>query len=173
MLKLPFIALLAMALSLSKVSLIPLLPWPFAVLNPVLIAVVLLVFIFDFNLALAVSFIGGLMLEFFSSAPFGLITTALVLTAIGVKILALTVFTNRSWLALIIIGLLGTLIYRIIFLISYLLASLKIKTLSLPAFQDYLALTFLELLLNTLIFSLAYLIIYKSTKKFDERFISS
>lgn len=173
MLKLICIAWLAWLLGLIQISLVPLLPFPFAVLNPVLITVILLIFFFDFNLALAVSLIGGLILEFFSAAPFGLLTSALVLTAFGVNILALIIFTNRSLPALLIIGLLGHLIYKIVFLIIYLLASVKIKTLPLPSFKDYLGLTSLEILMGTAFFCLAYLIIYQSTKKFDERFLSS
>ncbi len=163
------IVLLGLFLSIARVSLLYFFPAPISVFDPLLVAAIILIFIFDLKTGLILAVFGGLILEFFSSLPFGLLAGSMILALFSLDFLAREVFTNRSLWALIILGFLGTLIYKIILLILYLLISLKIKTLPLLSVKGYFWLTWEEAFFNSLVLALVYLIYQKIKKGSSQR----
>lgn len=101
----------------------------------------------------------GLFLELFAATPFGLLTVSLLLSLAGVHFLFAYFFTNRSWPALLALGLCGTLFFRLIFYFLNLIIMIKGDTNFSQTFSEYFFETTKDAIYNVislfLIFSIA------------------
>ncbi len=102
-----------------QVSFISAWRWPISSLNLILLVVIFLTVIVDYEHGLTWAFALGLLSELFNSLPFGITSFGLVLTAILINFLFNNFFTNRSLYSLLGLGVIGTLFYlffsRVIF----------------------------------------------------------
>ncbi|OGY46513.1 MAG: rod shape-determining protein MreD [Candidatus Buchananbacteria bacterium RIFCSPLOWO2_01_FULL_46_12] len=110
-----FLNLLAIFfLALIQISFLPTWPLPVRLLNLVLSVVIFLVVIVDYKKGLILAFGGGLFLDLFSFASFGLKTLTLIATAVAVNLLFNNFFTNRSIYSLVILAGFGSGFYTIL-----------------------------------------------------------
>lgn len=107
----------------------------------------------------------GLAMELYTVTPFGLLTSALLLSLILIHWLFAYFFTNRSLPALLMMGAAGTLIFRILFLIFNILATVKSAFGLSFDWRDYFLVTLWETATNTLLL----LIIFTIAKRFNKR----
>lgn len=102
--------------------------------------------------------LAGFFLELFSAAPFGLLAGSLLLSLAGAYFLFTFFFTNRSLPALLALGLCGTLLFRLIFGILNLAAMIKIDTNFSHSLNDYFIITLREMLYNTILLFLIFIV---------------
>lgn len=84
--------------------------------NLVLVVLVLIVAIRDFKYALIFLLLAGIVMDIYSSLPFGIFIATLFLTAIILELLFLNFFTNRSFYSLVFMGLIAVISYHLFFL---------------------------------------------------------
>ena len=99
-----------------QVSFLTTWPWPVNSLNLILSLAIFLTVIINYSKGLYFVVGAGLLLELYSSLPFGTTTLSLLITVIAVNLLFSNFFTNRSFYSLIILGLIGTYIYNLLIL---------------------------------------------------------
>ncbi|NQU83298.1 MAG: hypothetical protein HQ536_01160 [Parcubacteria group bacterium] len=87
---------------------------PLSYLDVVLSVIIYLTVVFNLNLALWWSVVAGFLVDLYSLLPFGTTIFALIITAFVIRYLFITFFTNRSLYSLLLVGALGTLVYKII-----------------------------------------------------------
>lgn len=90
----------------------------FVVLNNLNLLLIMAVFMatLDFKLAILWVFLGGVLGDMYSLYPWLSVTLSLLLSVLVARILFLNIFTNKSFGALSILILIGTLIYNLLFL---------------------------------------------------------
>ncbi|MEK9158766.1 MAG: hypothetical protein AAB673_02090, partial [Patescibacteria group bacterium] len=121
------------------------LPLPFSALN--LITAVLLFLLFlnvRFSTVIFLALWTGFLTELMNTTPFGIFSISLIITLTLSEIIFTYIFTNRSLPALLALGVFSTLIFRTVFFLGALLASVKLTILSFSSL-DYFSATFWEL----------------------------
>ncbi len=81
-----------------------------------LIILVLLVNLSSFERVIWFLVLSGVIMDIYSSLPFGIFMVSYLLTAIILEALFKNFFTNRSFYSLLIIGSIGVLVYNLFFL---------------------------------------------------------
>ena len=107
--------LLAISITFLHIVIISFFPYP---LNHINVAMLLLLLIFIITNRENYIWLGvlvGLLLEMFTSVPYGVNLASLVASIIFINWLSLNIFTYRSLYMVFIIGILGSFIYRFIF----------------------------------------------------------
>jgi rod shape-determining protein MreD len=84
--------------------------------NLFLVVLVFFVNLSSFSAALIFAFGSGLLLDIFSSLPFGTYLTTLGLTALVLEFLFFNFFTNRSFYSLLMLAVLAVVAYQVVFL---------------------------------------------------------
>lgn len=86
--------------------------------NLLLATLIILLFLIDFKLVVYLTVISGLLLDIYSSLPFGIFMVSMFLAISISDFLLFNFFTNRSFYSVISLGLSAILSFNIIFLIS-------------------------------------------------------
>lgn len=107
-----------LALGMIQISFLSTWPKPISLFNLILILIIFLTLISRYQQGLWLAFGGGLFLDLFSFKIFGLTTLSLILTIILINFLFHNFFTNYSFYSLTILGVIGTLGYNLIVLIT-------------------------------------------------------
>jgi len=85
-------------------------------INLLVIALVFLINLADFGVIVFFAVSSGLIIDIYSNLPFGTFMLTMIATATLLEILFYNFFTNRSFYSLIVLSLIGTTIYNIMFL---------------------------------------------------------
>jgi hypothetical protein len=117
--KIILLAIAIILLGAIQLSLIKALPYPANALNLVIISVVFILLLADWHSALWWSFGLGLMLDFYSFAPFGLNLLSLAGTLFVTNFLLTNFLTNRSLYSFVILNAVAYLVYEIIIYALY------------------------------------------------------
>lgn len=106
-------------ISLLQVSFLVTWPKPISTINLILVLVIFLIALANYQRGLWWAFGGGLLLELSSFELFGGQVLSLLLTAVIINFLFTNFFTNYSFYSLTVLGVIGTLAYNfLIFLIQ-------------------------------------------------------
>jgi hypothetical protein len=157
---------------MAQIAIIAVLPWPYKTANLILCSLLFYLFLKN-NLPalLLLSFWSAILVEIFTTAPFGFYTLALFLSLLFAYWLFNAVFTNRTLPAIVALGVFTTLIFRLLFWLENLLVSLKFETnFSLAPKEYWLTVTW-ELLFNTLILVILFLLAKRFIKKMKGVFL--
>jgi hypothetical protein len=109
---------LVLILGIIQVSFLSTWPWPVSSLNLILSLVIFFAVISSYKKSLWLAFGSGLFLEVYSGLYFGVTVFSLILTVIIINLLFNNFFTNRSYYSLVILGIIGTVAYNLIILVS-------------------------------------------------------
>lgn len=91
------------------------LPYPFNRLNIIFLALVWLIFFVGNPRVLLLVLPMAFFLELFSTAPFGLLSFALIVSLSALSWFLFNIFTNRSIFIVFLSGFLGIVVYRLLF----------------------------------------------------------
>lgn len=141
-------------------------------INLALIGLVMIVNLGEMRQVLIFLILAGVILDIFSSLPFGVFLLSLFLTSIFLEMLFLNFFTNRSFYALIFLGLIGVALYNLFF--AGLAGFLYLVNLSdfAPSFSHWPDLLW-QGLSAILILSFCFWLINKKSKAFRPIFIKT
>lgn len=166
--------ILIITVSILQVSLLSIWRAPLNNLNLILVLVVFVTIIINYQKGLWWAFGTGLFLELFSSLIFGTITLALLMTTVLLDSLFKIFFTNRSLYSLLILGALGTLSYNLIIILGGLVNNfLKINLPSLVINLKYFYQIAWELILNLMALTIIFLVFNFLTKRLKSVFLTS
>lgn len=115
--------------------------------------------------------LAGFFLELFSASAYGLLSASWMLGLFGSFFLFSYFFTNRSLPALLILGLCGTLLFRIIFLILNLIMMIKTDINFSYTFGDYLIVTLKEAIYNTILLFFLFTIANRFSRRLKTVFL--
>ncbi len=90
----------------------------FSSFNLVLATLIILLFIIDFSWVVYFSIISGLILDIYSSLPFGIFMFSIFVSISVSYFLLLNFFTNRTFYSVVFVGLSAVVAYNVIFLIT-------------------------------------------------------
>lgn len=139
-------------------------PYPIYQLHGIYLFLVWLLINSQKTKALWLGLIFGYMSELFSAEIFGVHTLTLIISLVAVDWLIEKIFTNQTWYIITIIGVVATILYRLIF-IGISLASRFFTTLS-----SYSALTVLEsIAVEAAVNTLGLLLVYGVSKFFKKK----
>lgn len=113
----------------------------------------------------------GLFLELFAATPFGLLSVSLLLSLAGVHFLFAYFFTNRSWPALLALGICGTLLFRFIFYFLNLVMMIKGDTNFSQTFSEYFIETIKDVIYNVILLFLIFSVANRLSKKLKTVFL--
>ncbi len=146
--------------------------------NLMLAILVLLIGLTDFKTVLVYLVLSGVLMDIYSSLPFGVYLMTFFLLAIILEILFLNFFTNRSFYSLITMGIIAVIIYNIFFLLisgfSYLIGASPLRLIGASEFflADRLWLNIFYQLTNIIIIlSFAFWLINKISRRFKPTFL--
>lgn len=98
-----------------EVSFLKTLGWPFSYLQIILTVSIFAAIVFNLNYSFFWIILGGYLLDLYSPFPFGLTIISVLIAVLIVKKLSLWRLASRTIYSLIILTILGTLIYHLIF----------------------------------------------------------
>ncbi|MBI5023351.1 MAG: hypothetical protein HZC05_04340 [Candidatus Magasanikbacteria bacterium] len=113
----------------------------------------------------------GFFLELFAATPFGLIIFSLLMSLAGAYLLFNYFFTNRSWPALLVLGVCGTLIFRLIFYLLNLVMIIKGATNFSQTFGEYFIETMKYTIYNVILLFLIFTLANRLSKKLKTVFL--
>jgi len=97
-----------------QVSIVPNIPALSGILNFALVVIIFMAVSYDYNVGIIYAVIIGLVLEMYSTLPYGFILLALIGTLVMVNFVSTRILTNKSFYSLVGQILLATLFYGII-----------------------------------------------------------
>jgi hypothetical protein len=136
----------------------------------VLAALVILVNLTPWPLAVIVSISAGLLLDVYSGLPFGVLTAVLFVVAVIVEILFINFFTNFSLYSLVSLGVIAAISYNILFLVVVGLLYFLGYFDFLP-FGDYSWKVLWQVFSTIAIMLLTYFVINRSSRQFKPMFL--
>lgn len=153
-------------------AMVTMLPYPFHYCNVIIVIIDALILYtkarFVWWLAIGITFFSDL----FSSTPFGIVIISLFVSCLVIQWLLDTVFTNRSWAMVAVIGLFSVTVYRLIFFILLVIVnSFFLKRPNLYDFKTLGAVSW-EVLLTTILLVVVYSVIIIFSKRFKAHFVS-
>lgn len=168
-----FLSLTAAAFLLALLHIILTALLPFSFFAPHWLLTILLFLLFAVRPAYVfwLALLGGFFLETFSLSPFGLLTASLLFGLAGVNALFHYFFTNRSLPALLILGILGTLLFRFVFLFLSFLFVKDFANRFFSAWPDYSAVILWETILNTGLLLLIYFVVNRFSQRLKTVFL--
>lgn len=114
-----FLALfIVIFLSALHIGLSFILPSPWSKINIILVVLIVLMFWWDSGMIVWLSFFAHLIIELYTTAPFGILLASGTLSLLISFWLYRYFFTNRSWYAAGALGFLTLIIYRAIYIIA-------------------------------------------------------
>lgn len=119
-------------LSALHIGLAFVLPFPWSKINIILTLLVVLMFWWDSGFIIWLAFFSHLIIELYTTAPFGVLLTSGTLSVLFAFWLYKYLFTNRSWYAAGALGLLTIIIYRVIYITTMSLLNFFGLTQTLP-----------------------------------------
>lgn len=140
-------------------------------INLVLTVSLFILFVSRFADALWLALISGFLLELYALTPFGMILASLLLTLIVTNLLFTYFFTNRSLPALLALGFAGTLIFRFIFFVLNLVLMIKLQINFSFTFRDYILITLWEMISNTLLLLMAFILMNRFSQRLKAVFL--
>lgn len=146
------------------------LPYPFDQINVIFVAMVWLIIL---SSRLEIIWLGAplaFLLEIFSSAPFGLNSFVLLLSFLLVYWLLANFLTNRSFLIVLLLGLIGMTFYRLVFIAVEQLFGLTSGTNW--TWSGALSLYALEVVLTAVALTLFYLLTSLFVKKLNPSYVN-
>lgn len=84
--------------------------------NLTLSLLVFLLFMMDFNWVMFLAVLSGFIFDIYSSLPFGVFMVSMLGVSIVLKIILTNLFTNRSFYSVISLGIVGVVLFNLIFL---------------------------------------------------------
>ena len=159
------------AIFIAHVLILNILPFPFNHINVVLIVFLWLIIYSGSARVLWLALPLAFLLELFVSFPFGLTSSALIITLMIMYWILRNIFTNRSLFIVFFAGFLGIAIFRFSFLMILLLINLFNPgfTLSWP---EVLTNIFYEVILTAALFFLIYLLTALFFRRLNPKYIS-
>lgn len=157
---------------MAQISIIAVLPWPYKTANLILCSLLFCLFLKN-NLPtlLLLSFWSALLVEIFTTSPFGFYTLALFLSLLFAYWLFNAIFTNRTPPAIVALCVFTTLLFRFLFWLENLIVSLKFETNFSLTLKEYWLTVAWELLFNTLILVILFLLAKRFIKKMKGVFL--
>ena len=155
------------------VFVIELLPYPFNQINTIfLVAVGLLILTVNMkNLWICLLF--GFVLEFFSTLPFGVVLSALLISGVLVYWILTNVFTHRSLYMVFLTGGIGIFIYRIIIIGIMTFRNFLHHNTIVVDFHKTCIDMIVEVLTTTITLTLFYLLLHAFVKKLRPEYITN
>lgn len=138
--------------------------------NLVIVGLVLLLNLFHFEKFLPVALFSGVLMDLCSGLPFGTYSLTILFTFVILEILFLNFFTNHSLYSILLLGLIATVSYSLIFLFinGFLyLINLSNYLPGQPYFIDFL----FQIVDNTIVLVIFFYIINSISKRFKPVFI--
>ena len=160
----------------AQFSLVPILPGVFREVDVVLTGIIFLCIAYEFYLGVIYAVIFGLVLDLYSSLPFGAALISLLVTLFVVYEVSKHLLTNKSYYALLGLSLLSTIIHGIIInlyqLAKYFIQS-KDVYLAKQLWLFSAANLFWQLLLNACLISIVFIIFHATSRRFKAVFIDT
>jgi len=85
--------------------------------NLIIVGLVLLLNLLKFERFLPVALLSGVVLDLYSSLPFGVYALTMLVTFVILEILFVNFFTNHSLYSIVLLGVIATVVYNLIFLL--------------------------------------------------------
>jgi hypothetical protein len=140
--------------------------------NLILATLVILIFLTDFSRIIFFVIIAGILLDIYSSLPFGVFLLSLFVAAVSCEIVFLNFLTNRSFYSVMLMGLVALMSFHVTFLIVS--GFFHLVGLSNFYVNGKYFVTLLYQLINTLIsLSIMFSIVNSLSKKFKPNFLRS
>lgn len=153
-----------------QISFIPNLGWIFCLLNIVLLSLIFIGIINNFQAAFIYALIMGPVLDLYGELFFPAITICLLLTLALVRFIFLRVFTNRSYYSVIFLTALALIIYNYLYNFLAVIFSLihfhSFNLILLYSKADLIALLW-QILINVIFISIIFAISYFLSNKFQ------
>ena len=140
--------------------------------NLIIVGLVLLLNLIVFEKFLPVVIFSGVLLDLYSSLPFGVYSLTLILTFVVLEILFVNFFTNHSLYSIVLLGVVATVVYNLIFLLLNGLMYL-LNFSNYVSGQAYLIDAALQVFDNAIILIICFFVINSISKKFKPIFIKS
>src|SRR3989339_428313 len=116
------IGLIIMVLTIFNIGLSYLLPYPFNKINILFIVIIIFILWKNSGTIIWFTFFSHLLLELFSTTPFGIILFSSTISVLFTYWLYQEIFTNRSLLSTVAIGFFALFFYRLFYMLLLILA---------------------------------------------------
>ncbi|MFZ2189698.1 MAG: hypothetical protein WA057_04990 [Candidatus Magasanikiibacteriota bacterium] len=166
------ISLIIIILTVLNIGLSYLLPYPFNKINILFIAIIIFILWKNSGTIIWFAFFSHLLLELFSTTPFGIILFSSTISILFTYWLYQEIFTNRSLLSTLAIGFFALFFYRVLYLLLLILAKFLSFTTSIP-WQSIFITFFWEFIFTLTALAIIYFIISKSSRRFNTTIIES
>lgn len=163
-------------MSLVQIALIPNLPGHLKSLNAILVVLIFIAVVYEFYLSAVYGVLFGVLLDLYSSLPFGAILLSLMITLYVIYKVFKRVLTNKSFYTLVGLTLLGTTIYSLIlYFYLYLVLFFQTKDMNLIHSLSVIALNnFLwHFLLNIIFVVVLFFVFHAGSRRFKAVFIDT
>lgn len=167
-----FILLLLLLITTLHVGLSYLLPYPWSKINTLFCIFIMLLLWWDSGVIIWLVFFSHFLIELFTATPFGLILFASVTAFLASFWFYRTIFTNRSWYAVIALTVSTLLTYRLLYtLLVGVLAIFKVITF--VPWRLLLLTWFWEFITTTVAVAIIYFVISRFSGKLNVALIES
>ena len=138
--------------------------------NLIIVGLVLLLNLLPFEKFLPVAIFSGVLMDVYSSLPFGIYASTILLTFVILEILFVNFFTNHSLYSIVLLGIIATVAYNLVFLaINGLLYLINFS--NYVAGWPYIMDSFLQIMDNAIILIICFYIINSISRRFKPIFI--
>jgi len=166
------IFLVILALVVVQISFLNQLSSDIVSLNLILLFLVFIVFRLEIIPLLWWSLVVGFILDLFSAFPFGTTMIVTIITSLSLHFLFQNFLTNRSLYSFVLLTIIGTLIYNILFFLgSLIFHSLNLQNYYLLSGSQFWAGLFWQIILNSIIAFPFFLVIRFLSNRFQRRFL--
>ncbi len=140
--------------------------------NLIVVGLVLLLNLFPFEKFLPVALFSGVLMDIYSSLPFGTYTLTILATFVVLEILFVNFFTNHSLYSMVLLGVIATVVYNLVFiLLNGLMYLLNFS--NYISGSGYLLNCLFQIMDNTIIIIICFYIINSISRRFKPIFLRS
>lgn len=165
-------ALLIIFLCLFQVSAILALPFPFNKINLLIIAIVFVLFIYDFEMAFFWTVLSGLLLDFYAFSSSGANFISLILSLVIINFLFKNFLTDRSLYSFFALSTISLIVYEIGYLlVNFLFFIFGQKEMIIEFGRSFFMNLFYGLLLDWLVVFLVFYIFNFFSKRYKPFFL--
>lgn len=161
-----------MVLTIFNIGLSYLLPYPFNKINILFIVIIIFILWKNSGTIIWFTFFSHLLLELFSTTPFGIILFSSTISVLFTYWLYQEIFTNRSLLSTVAIGFFALFFYRLFYMLLLILAKSFSLIINIP-WQSIFITFFWEFIFTLSVLAIIYFIISKLSRRFNTTIIES
>lgn len=132
-----------------------LLPFPFNQINVAFLSLMWLVVYRNDSHMLWLALGITILIDVFSSSPFGLLSASVIIALVSVRRLFFVVFTNYSWYNVLLLGLVGYVFYKIMIYLSFIILAIFTRSFTSITLPNPYA-SFFEIGVNAAVFLCIY-----------------